>query len=139
MASRSGVFFSAIVSIQMEAAAGFAFTFGSFSETTVRNPPTSPSITESGASTSVRSNLTVQSSIVRRVFKLDINDPPIVRPRAMRRLIISNTDIISGIDRITRSIAECIQLGESVLGRLGDSASVPYGLRNNSAVYSNQV
>ena len=57
----------------------------------------------------------------------------------MRRLIISNTDIISGIDHITRSIAECIQLGESVLGRSDDSAVVPYELRNNSAVYSDQV
>jgi hypothetical protein len=32
-----------------------------------------------------------------------------------------------------------IQLGENVLGRPGDLASVPYGLRNNSAVYSDQV
>ena len=140
MAARSGVFFSVNVSIQMEAAAGFAFTFGSFPETTVpRNPPTSPSITESGNSTSIRSNLTVQSSIIRRVSELDINDPLIVRPRATRRPVISNTDLISGIDRVTKSLAECIQLGESVLGRPGDSAIVPYGLCNNSAVYSDQV
>jgi len=32
-----------------------------------------------------------------------------------------------------------IQLGENVLGRPGDLSSVPYGLRNNSAVYSDQV
>ena len=57
----------------------------------------------------------------------------------MRRPVISNTDLISGIDRITRSIVECLQLGESVLGRPGDSAIVPYGLHNNSAVYSDQV
>ncbi|XP_039834394.1 uncharacterized protein LOC120695151 [Panicum virgatum] len=57
MASRSGVFFSAKVSIQMEATAGFSFTFGSFPETTVpRNPPTSPSSTEGGNSTSIRSD-----------------------------------------------------------------------------------
>ena len=66
MAARSGVFFSANISIQMEAAAEFAFTFGSFQETTVpRNPPTSPSITESGNSISIRSDLTAQSSITR--------------------------------------------------------------------------
>ena len=140
MASRSGVFFSANVSIQMEAAAGFAFTFSSFPKTTVpQNPPTSPSITESGTSTSVRSNLTAQSSIVHRVSELDINDPPIVRPKATRRPVIANTDLISGIDRVTKSLAECIQLSESVLGRPGDSAIVPHGLCNNSAVYSDQV
>ena len=80
-----------------------------------------------------------QSSIVHRVSELDINDPPIVHPRATRRPTTSNTDLISGIDRVTRSIAECIQLGESMLGHPGDSALVPYGQRNNSAVYSDQV
>ena len=124
----------------MEAAAGFAFTFGSFPETTVpRNPPTSPSITESGNSTSVRFNLTAQSSIACQVSELDINNPPIICPRATRRPVISNTDLISGIDRVTRSIAECIQLGKNMLGRPSDSATIPHGLRNNSAVYSDQV
>ena len=66
MVARFGVFFYANVSIQMEAAAGFTFTFGRFPKTTVpRNAPTSPSITESGNSTSVRSDLTAQSSITR--------------------------------------------------------------------------
>ena len=115
-------------------------TFGSFPETTIpRNPPTSPSSTESSSSTSVRSDLTVQSSIAHRVSELDINDPLIVRPRATRRPAISNSDLISGIDRVTRSIVECIQLDESVLGRPGHSAIVPHGLRNNSAVYSDKV
>ena len=109
MAARSSIFFFANVSIQMEAAARFAFTFGSLPETTVpRNPPTSPSITESGNSTSVRSNLTAQSSITRRVSELDINEPPIVRPRETRRPVISNTDLISEIDRVTKSLAKCI-------------------------------
>jgi len=46
MASRGSVFFSANIVVQMEDAAGFYFTFGSFSEMTVpRNPPTSPSTT----------------------------------------------------------------------------------------------
>ena len=81
----------------------------------------------------------VQSSIVHRVSELDINDPPIVRPKATRRPVIANTDLISGIDRVTRSIAECIQLGESVLGRPADSAIMPHALRNNSAVYSDHV
>ena len=140
MAARSGVFFSANISIQMEAAAGFAFTFGSFLETIVpRNPPTSPSIIESDNSISVRSDLMAQSSITRRVSELDINEPLIVRPRAMRRPVICNNDLISGIDRVTKSLAECIQLGETVLGRLGGSSVLPYGQRNNSAVYSNQV
>ena len=37
------------------------------------------------------------------------------------------------------SLAECIKLSKSMLGRSGDSAIVPHGLRNNSAVYSNEV
>jgi len=124
----------------MEATARFAFTFGSFSETTVpRNPPTNPSIIESGNSTSVRSNLTAQSSIAHRVSKLDINEPPIVHPRATRRPVICNNDLISGIDRVTKSLAECIQLGETMLGRPGGSAVLPYGLHNNSAAYSDQI
>ena len=57
----------------------------------------------------------------------------------MRRPVISNTDLISGIDHVTKSLAECIQLGESVLGRSGDPAVLPYGLHNNSAVYSDQI
>ena len=93
----------------------------------------------SGNSTSVRSDLTAQSSIIRRVSELDINEPPIVHPRATRRLVIFNNDLISGIDRVTKSLAECIQLGETVLGRPGGSAVLPYGLRNNSAVYSDQI
>ena len=137
MASRCDVFFSAIVSVQMQAAAGFSFTFGSFLETTVpRNPPTSPSITESSNSTSIRSNLMVQSSIVHRVSELDINDPPIVHPKATRHPVISNADLISGIDHVSKSLAECIQLSKSVLGRSDDPAILSYGLRNNSVVYS---
>ena len=137
MAARSGIFFSINISVQMEAAAGFGFTFGSFPETTIpRNPPTSPSITESGNSTSVRSNLTAQSSIAHLVSELDINDPPIVRPRATHRPVITNTDLISGIDHVTKSLAECIQLSKSVLGRSDDPAILSYGLRNNSVVYS---
>jgi hypothetical protein len=140
MAARSGIFFSANVSIQMEAAARFAFTFSSFPKAIVpRNPPTGPSITESGNSTIVKSNLTAQSSITRRVSELDINKPPIVRPRATRRPVISNTDLISGIDRVTKSLAECIQLGESVLGHSCDPAVLTYGLHNNSSVYSDQI
>ena len=112
MAARPDVFFSANISIQMEATARFAFTFGSFPETTIpQNPPTSPSITESGNSTSIRSDLMAQSSITHRVSELDINEPPIVHPRATRRLVIFNNDLISGIDHVTKSLAECIQLG----------------------------
>ena len=55
------------------------------------------------------------------------------------RPVITADNLISGIDRVTRFITECIQLGETVLGRLGDSASMPYSHRNNSATYSDQV
>ena len=140
MAARFGDFFSSNVSIQMGAAPGFAFTFGSFLETIVpRNPPTSPSIIESNNSISVRSDLMAQSSITRRVSELDINEPPIVRPRATCRVVICNNDLIFGIDHVTKSLTERIQLGETVLGCLGGSAVLPYGLRNNSAVYSDQI
>ena len=93
----------------------------------------------SGNSSSVRSDLTAQISITRRVSELDINEPLIVRPRATHRPIICNNDLISGIDRITKSLAEYIQLGETVLGRPGGSAVLPYGLRNNAAACSDQI
>ena len=53
--------------------------------------------------------------------------------------VICNNDLISGIDRVTKSLAECIQLGKTVLGRPGGSAILPHGLRNNTAVYSDQI
>jgi hypothetical protein len=124
----------------MEAAAGFAFTFGSFLETIVpQNPPTSPSIIESDNSISVRSDLMAQISITHRVSELDINEPPIVCPRATCRVVICNNDLIFRIDHVTKSLTERIQLGETVLGCPGGSAAIPYGLRNNSTAYSDQV
>jgi len=137
IAFKSGVFLSANVAIQMEAAAGFSFTFGSFPETMVpRNPPTSPSTTKSGSSSRVKYDLTAQSSITRQVFELEIDDAPIIRRRMIHRSAISSDDLISQIDRVGHSIAKCIQLGENALRRPGDSGSMPFGLHNNSAVYS---
>ena len=43
--------------------------------------------------------------------------------------------MFSQIDRVSNSIAECIQLGENALRCPGDSGHMPFGLRNNSAVY----
>ena len=57
----------------------------------------------------------------------------------MRWPVICNNDLISRIDHVTKSLAKCIQLGETVLGRPGGSAVLPYGLRNNSAAYSDQI
>ena len=57
--------------------------------------------------------------------------------RATRLSAVSADDLISEIDRVSRSIVECIQLGESVLGRLGESDHMPLGLHNNMVTYSN--
>jgi len=57
----------------------------------------------------------------------------------MRRPVICNNDLISEIDRVTKSLAERFQLGETVLGRPSSSAVLPNGLRNNSAAYSDQI
>jgi len=49
---------------------------------------------------------------------------------------ISSDNLISQINRVGRFIAECIQLSENALHRHGNSVRMSFGLRNNSAVYS---
>ena len=74
--------------------------------------------------------------MARRVSELMIEDVPIVRRRTTRRPAVSSDNLISQIDRVSCSIAECIQLGENALRCPGDTGCMPFGLRNNSEVYS---
>ena len=75
MASSHNIIFSAHVSMQMDVATGFSFTFKIFPEMMVpQNTIANASATESSTSTKVRSNLTFPSSITRQVSELDITD-----------------------------------------------------------------
>jgi len=136
MAANAGVGFFANVDAQMEVAAGLSFTFGSFPEVTVsRNPTSNASTLESGTTARVRSDLTFPSSITSQVSELDIADMATSRPRVARRPAVSVDNLFSLIDRVSRSIAECIQLGEDALLHRNNPDCIPYGLRNNAATY----
>jgi len=60
-------------------------------------------------------------------------------PRVPRHPAGSADDLLSQIDRVGRSIAECIQLGEYVLRHHDDPDWVLYGLRNTAMTYSDQI
>ena len=51
----------------------------------------------------------------------------------------SADDLFSQIDRVGRSIAECIQLGECALRNRDDLDWVLYGLCNTATTYSDQI
>ena len=59
--------------------------------------------------------------------------------RATCRPAGSVDDLISQIDRVGKSIAECIQLGEYALRQCYDTDRVPFGLRNAATTYSDQI
>ena len=48
-------------------------------------------------------------------------------------------DLISQIDRVSRSIAECIKLGKDALQHRNDPDRIPFGLRNTATTYSDQI
>jgi len=86
-----------------------------------------------------RSNLATPSSITSRVSELEAANvtatPPKVTPHPAR----SADDLLSQIDRVGRSIAECIQLGEYVLCHHDDPDRVLYGLCNAAVTDSDQI
>ena len=59
--------------------------------------------------------------------------------RTTRRPDRSADDLISQIDRVSRSIAECIRLDEDALRHRDDPDRVPFGLRNAATTYSDQI
>jgi hypothetical protein len=53
---------------------------------------------------------------------------------------INIDDIISGVDRVARSIVECLELVETALHHpCGSAYRIPFGLRNNITIYSDQI
>ena len=94
---------------------------------------------ESNSTTSVKSDLTFPSSITHRVSKLDIANVASSLPEWPSRPTVSADDLISRIDRVNKTIAECIQLSENALRHSNDSDRVPFGLCNAGAVYSDQI
>ena len=51
----------------------------------------------------------------------------------------SVTTQMEAIDRVARSIAECIRLGEDALRYCNDPDRVPFGLRNAATTYSDHI
>ena len=100
----------------MEVIVGFSFTFGSFPEVTVPRKPASGPLTVGGnVFAGVRSDLTPQASITSRIPKSENFDMATMPTRVIRCPAESADDMIFYIDRVGRSIAECIQLGELAL------------------------
>ena len=59
--------------------------------------------------------------------------------RMTRRPARSADNLISQIYLVSRSIAECIRLGENALHHHDDPDRIPFGLRNAAATYSDQI
>ena len=116
MAANTGIVFSASVTAQMEATVGFSFAFGSFLEVTVpRNPASGSPAAGGNVFAGVRSDLTPQAPVTSRIPESESFDVATTPTRVTRRPGESADDLIFQIDRISRSIAECIRLGEFTL------------------------
>jgi hypothetical protein len=133
MAANTGIVFSASVTAQMEATIGFSFTFGSFPEVTVpRNPASGPSTVGGNIFVGDRSDLTPQAFVTPRIPESENFDVATMPTSMIRRPAESVGDLIFQIDRVGRSIAECIQLGELTLHHLDDPDRVLHGLGSAS-------
>ena len=113
MAASTGVVFSANVTAQMEATVGFSFTFGSFPEVTVpRNPASDSPAAGGNVVAGVRSDLTPQAPAASRIPESESYDVAATPTRMTRRPDGSSNDLIFQIYCVSRSITECIRLGE---------------------------
>lgn len=143
MASNSGVFFSAQVTLQIQASLGYSITFGDFPMDAVRSTTMSTTTTTSLEATNIdgdRSDLTPPTSVTRRLDELSLSGSVTSLPRVAPRPRLDINDILAGLDRVDLSLAECINMAEAALRRPGDSADrFPYGLRNGAATYSDQI
>ena len=100
----------------MEVTVGFSFAFGSFPEVTIpRNPASGLPAAGSNVFAGVRSDLTPQAPATPRIPESESFDVAITPTRVTRRPDESADDMIFQIDRVSRSIAECIRLGELAL------------------------
>jgi hypothetical protein len=113
MVANTGAVFSASITAQMEAIVGFSFTFGSFPEVTVpRNPAFGSPAAGGNVFAGVRSDLTPQAPVTSWIPESKSFDVATTPTRLTRRPDESVDDLIFQIDRVSRSIAECIRLGE---------------------------
>ena len=100
----------------MEATVGFSFTLGSFPEVTVpRNPASGYPAAGGNVFVGVRSDLTPQAPVTSRIPESESFDVATTPTRVTRRPGESADDLIFQIDRIGRSITDCIRLGELAL------------------------
>ena len=105
----------------MEATVGFSFTFGSFPEVTVpRNPASGSPTTGGSVLAGVRSDLTPQAFVTSRISESDNFDVATTPARVSHCPAEFPDDLIFQIDRVGRSIAECIRLGELALHHRDD-------------------
>ena len=121
MAANTSIVFSASITAQMEATVGFSFTFGSFPEVKVpRNPTSGSHATGGNVVAGVRSDLTPQAPAASRIPESESYDVAATPTRVTRRPDESADDLIFQIDRVSRSIAESIRLGELALRHRDD-------------------
>ena len=133
MAANTGVVFSASVIAQMEATIGFSFTFGSFPKVMVpRNPASGPPAAGGHDVPRVRSDLTPQAPAASRISEFESYDVPAMSTRVTHHPDESVDDLIFQIDRVSRSIAKCIRLGEFTLCHRDDPDRVLRELGNTS-------
>ena len=90
-------------------------------------------------SAKTRSDLATPRSVTPRVPELEAGYVMVTPSSATRHPAGFVDDLISQIDRVGRSIAECIQLGEHALRHHNDPDQVPFGLRNAATTYSDQI
>ena len=91
------------------------------------------------APTRTRSDLVTPRSASPRVPEPNADYATVTPSRMTRRPPRSADDLISQIDRVGRSIAECIRLGEDALHHHDDPDRIPFGLRNAATTYSDQI
>ena len=105
----------------MEVTVGFSFAFGSFPEVTIPRNPASGSPTDGGnIFAGVRSDLTPQAPATPRIPESESFDVAIMPTRVTRHPDEPADDLIFQIDRVGRSIAECIRLGGFMLHHQDD-------------------
>ena len=131
MATNPGVIFSASITAQMEVTVSLSFTFGSFPEVTVPWNPASGSPAAGGnVIAGVRYDLTPQAPAASRIPESKSYNVAAMPTRVTCRPDESADDLIFQIDRVSRSIAECIRLGELTLRHRDDPDRVLRELGN---------
>ena len=91
------------------------------------------------ASTRTRSDLVTPRSVAPRVPEPEADYATITPSRTTRRPARPADDLIFQIDRVSRSIAECIRLGKDTLRHHNDPDWISFGLRNAATTYSDQI